>query len=343
MDIKMIHYYCVEENSHLLEALSNKLNIIVKSIFDDNIKNVLISIRNFNHIGMIVFDVKAFMKNTETEISDGLISLRTGYMGDLVVVANGYDENSLFIQKIRQSGIKHIIFADKKITDSLICIIEDKEEIPVDLEVVCKTEVKEKRGPPLIKTNKKIKIGVCGSLQRIGATHHAISITKYLCDNNQRACYIEANDHNEVKYFADWIDNVKIGKNYYEYNNIKMYCHSVTNSEMMSKPYNYYIYDFGELEEINFKSFNACNIKIIITGGKPWELMSYGKLYANNTGLSEVYTTMNFVPDSSKAELSQMFKETKLCFSEYSPDMFNTLNDEIYNKILEDYDKVNKE
>jgi hypothetical protein len=52
---------------------------------------------------------------------------------------------------------------------------------------------------------------------------------------------------------------------------------------------------------------------------------------------------MNFVTDSSKAELMQMFKETKLYFSEYSPDMFNTQNYEIYTKILEDYDKVNKE
>lgn len=342
MNIRMIHYYCFKENCNLTQELSKQFGIVVKSIFEDNIKNVIINVRNYNHIGMIVLDVKAFSKNTESEMSDGIISLRMGYSGKLIILADGYEENSAFIQKIRQGSIKYILLSSKQLDDSIISIIEEKEIIQSVLnETPEAVHEKLNKAPLQIKPNKNIKIGICGAISRIGTTHHSISLAKYLCDNNYKSCYIEANEHNDIKQFADWIDNVTFGKNYYEYNKMKMYLRTITQSELGIKDFYISIYDFGVLDETNSKAFLECDIKIIVTGSKPWELTSYGRLYAGNTGLKAVNTIMNFVPDSAKDELYKLFNETKLYFASYSPDMFSTQNDEIYNLILEGYNEAN--
>lgn len=186
-----------------------------------------------------------------------------------------------------------------------------------------------------IKVKQKVTVGICSSERHIGATTQAINMTKYLSElSNINVCYIENNRHNSIIQIYNTSN--KEEANYYEkagkieYQGIEMYLQSGI-SEIMNDKYDFLIFDFGSMQDMNdseVNNFLTKDIKFIVSGTKSWEL----------PGLFECFEkigndkNINFIFNFTKKEDRQFFRNNmgefkeNTMFSEYIDNPFVVAN-----------------
>ena len=119
-------------------------------------------------------------------------------------------------------------------------------------------------------------VAVIGSMHRIGTTTQALQIVKHLILSGFTACYIQLNSSNYVQsageFYTDAVvdDNIGLVK----YQNLEMYYRQELISDILSKNYNYYVYDFGNIQDMGFTlvQYLEKDIKIVVCGSKSNEL-----------------------------------------------------------------------
>lgn len=182
-----------------------------------------------------------------------------------------------------------------------------------------------------------IKIGIAGSMSRIGTTTQAIQLAQVLKEN-YKICYVE---RNEKKYLNDLLNlytTAKNKKDKIEYSGLEMYKNLPNLDNSLSK-YDFVISDFGNINTRTFeeKSFKEQDIKIIISGSKPNEIFKTQVLLERSM-YKDANFVFVFVPEEERVSIASLMRERrdKTYFSDIVLDPYKLENSskQLYTRIL---------
>lgn len=182
-----------------------------------------------------------------------------------------------------------------------------------------------------------IKIGIAGSMSRIGTTTQAIQLAQVLKEN-YKICYVE---RNEKKYLNDLVNlytTAKNKKDKIEYSGLEMYKNLLNLDNSLSK-YDFVISDFGNINTRTFeeKSFKEQDIKIIISGSKPNEIFKTQVLLERSM-YKDANFVFVFVPEEERVSIASLMREKrdKTYFSDIVLDPYKLENSskQLYTRIL---------
>jgi len=124
---------------------------------------------------------------------------------------------------------------------------------------------------------------------------------------------------------------------------IDMFLKPKNMSDILSNNFNFYIYDYGALDEITEEekmSFLTRDLKIVVTGNKSWEIPNLINCFQIIGEDINTYLVVNFAKDSEKENfrinLGEYWKE-RTTFSEYITDPFEVGNKYFFETILKPY------
>jgi hypothetical protein len=125
-----------------------------------------------------------------------------------------------------------------------------------------------------------VVIAVVGTMQRIGTTHTAISIAKYLMDNRHGVAVVELHNSNAFEYIKKSYDNVVEKKGMFSLAGIDFYPFDPTLavSDLTLDDYSYIILDMGTYTKCNIAEFRRAQERIVVSGVKDWELENLEEL-----------------------------------------------------------------
>ena len=356
----MVYYLTTPNNLVLLKELCETKAMGFE--YTTNIKDIKVfannEVKKLAHVRFFVIDLDC-LSNTDVEIRDSICGMkRLNDKARIIVVALGRRSDDNLICSLINNGISNIVLSkDKEIAKQEIekCMSESgrqKEEIKAESSPAFAEEekniipVKQPNTPKTIKKDMPIigksmvTIGVCGVEPHIGTTHHALAITSFLTGLNLKACYLEANVHGDMQKLMEIYEGSGsriCDDGGINWNGIMIY-HDYSILDVINTGYQFYIYDYGTCREITSKEFISNDIKILVSGSKPWEFFNYNKVIENIASIPEFYTVMNYSEPKQQNALSWYGLEETTFFAEYSPSPFEGKeNFEIYNKILNDY------
>ena len=273
----------------------------------------------------------------------------------IIVVALGRSTSDSLINALRERNVCKIVLSKDRIIaqreiESCLTETETKEEPvtkvfaetpvnPIAPSVKPRTVESVKRAIPAV-SKSMITIGVCGIEPHVGTTHHAMAITAFLTKQRKKACYLESNIHGDIQKMLDIYAGSKSSvrdDGSILWKGITIY-HNYSFLDVLGEGYQFYIYDYGACRDITSQEFVANDIKILVSGGKPWEFYNYNKVISSLGVIPELYTIMNFsVPKQQSMLFLDEYKE-QTYYAEYAPDILeDNANYGIYESILSRY------
>lgn len=280
----------------------------------------------------LIFDVEQYV-DPASELAEEILRIQRAKNCTVIIYAPGYDRESWIIQELIGRGIRFYIFSGN--------MAEARKELERCLagyyydEVTPETRNESEQRP---EKKNSIKIGVTGACGRIGTTTLALQFVKHLQFKGYRACYIEVNSTGFVlqheKAF-NVIHDEYLGKVSFE--NVDMYYKPENLLDVLKQDYDFFVYDFGTYTDTDFNktSFLEKDIRIFVMGSKAAE-MPYTNEVIRNEYYSEVEYVFNFISEREKPELLEYMEEKAdhTFFTVYSPDQFEYVQNDIFDRIL---------
>lgn len=324
-----------EERIVVIQRLQNEYNMT--SLFKEDLRAI-------NQINYLVLDLSAFTNSTNNdEILRNLDRLRGNYEFRIILIAPGYKRGNELLASCFNMGIYNLVTAqnDTQMYDQLkICLSNKGMNYAQASQYRIDILNNRQKNTGIIKTNyEKVKqdvsIGVLGITNHIGATTWAINLLHFLTTiPNVSACLIEANNHKDIKDIKDISEINTMGIEHYpttaeiKVGGMEMYYDISKIGEIVSQKYDFYIYDYGntqELSELDLASFLNKDIKFIIMGAKPWEYKYISRTF-NAIQLQEtqdnMYLIYNFVRQEDRKEIKSQMGSLNIYFNEYQPEPF---------------------
>lgn len=301
-------------------------------------------ILNSTQYDYIVIDVSNFIEHYKDQVSE-VEKIKKATNATIVIFAVGFDPQSALVLAMREIGVKFFILSSilgerkdefQRVIDNQPTVFLEPCYQENDLSEEAKPTI-----PPI--QNKKTIISIVGACKRIGTTTQAIQLVKYLMTKGYSVAYIEMNENHYVERLKTLYDvpqndeEKNIGRVVYQ--SVDLYYKKEKISEVLSAPYDYYIYDFGAYSDRNFNLINFLerDIKIVVGGAKPNEIDSVGD-FITKTLIHDISFIFSFCPASEHAEILELMQEKaeKTVFASYTPDpfLYSTQNDSSYQKIL---------
>ena len=165
----------------------------------------------------------------------------------------------------------------------------------------------------LKRTVNKILVGITGSQARIGCTHLGIVIANYLRRKGYMVALLEyvSEQQSERKVFDEIQEAYQeslIDDRYFALNGIDYYAR-VSNEELQQllsvKFYNFIIVDFGLYQNCDKLMYSKCDIRLLVSGAKPWETAHIGRVFKDTeqAALQQMSFVFNFVADSDREDI----------------------------------------
>lgn len=359
----MVYYITTPEHLGLMQKICEERKMNFE--FVTNIKDIKLfvntEIKKLEHIKFFVIDLDC-LDNTDKEIYDSICGMRYMTKAKILIVALGRTTGDSLVNALRERNVCKLILSKdeeqvQKEIESCLSGTETKEAAP---QKVFAEKTINPIAPPVkprtVESVKKvipaasksmITIGVCGIEPHVGTTHHAMTITAFLTKQGKKACYLESNIHGDIQKMLDIYAGSKNSvreDGSILWKGITIY-HNYSFLDVLGEGYQFYIYDYGACRDITSQEFAANDIKLLVSGGKPWEFYNYNKVI-NSIGLiPELYTIMNFsVPKQQSMLFLDEYKE-QTYYAEYAPDILeDKTNYHIYESILSRFlDKSVKE
>jgi len=183
-----------------------------------------------------------------------------------------------------------------------------------------------------------VVIAVVGTMQRIGTTHTAISIAKYLMDNRHGVAVVELHNSNTFEYIKKSYDNVVENKGMFSLAGIDFYPFdpTLTVSDLTLDDYDYIILDMGVYAKCNIAEFRRAQERIVVSGVKDWELEHLEELIdcEEKNFKNKYYFTFS---DNATFEFVKSSMDSLLCFkAPYNPQPFEESEEcaEVFNDML---------
>lgn len=352
----MVYYITTPEHLSLIKEVCEERKMNFDCV--TNIKDIKLfvntEVKKLEHIKFFVIDFDC-LDNTDKEIYDSICGMKYMTTAKVIVVALGRSTSDSLINALREMNVckivlsKDMVIAQREI-ESCLTETEAKEEpvtkvfaekpvSPIAPTVKPRTVDTIKRTIPAV-SKSMITIGVCGIEPHIGTTHHAMAITAFLTKQRKKACYLESNIHGDIQKMLDIYAGSKStvrDDGSILWKGITIY-HNYSFLDVLGEGYQFYIYDYGACRDITSQEFVANDIKILVSGGKPWEFYNYNKVINSLGVIPELYTIMNFsVPKQQSMLFLDEYKE-QTYYAEYAPDILeDTENYGIYESILSRY------
>lgn len=323
----MLIYISTLEKANIIEDVCQEKNIlvlkgIVKKNFDFFLYSNLQS--EFENVDYIVIEIDSLVTNSEEEIINGIKKLKMFHKMKIIVICNiEEDKNQKIISRlINELKIYNIITKteDKEINKELKNLIMNNAEY---------------KNISFLNIQEQKNIGVLGIKSGIGTTTQSIAITKFInfTTNSEQACYIERNQSEVFEDLKKYY-NLKEENNSITYKNVDMY---------KNKPrgYKYNIFDFGNIMQVqNINEFFKCDIKIIISGSKAWQMNDLFKTFEilEKVDKKEIYFIINATPEEEYKKIKKAMGKykTNTYFSKEIKNPFSESldNKEIYKEIF---------
>lgn len=359
----MVYYITAPEHLGLMQKICEERKMNFE--FVTNIKDIKLfvntEIKKLEHIKFFVIDLDC-LDNTDKEIYDSICGMRYMTKAKILIVALGRTTGDSLVNALRERNVCKLILSKdeeqvQKEIESCLSGTETKEAAP---QKVFAEKTINPIAPPVkprtVESVKKvipaasksmITIGVCGIEPHVGTTHHAMAITAFLTKQSKKACYLESNIHGDIQKMLDIYAGSKNSvreDGSILWKGITIY-HNYSFLDVLGESYQFYIYDYGACRDITSQEFAANDIKILVSGGKPWEFYNYNKVISSIGLIPELYTIMNFsVPKQQSMLFLDEYKE-QTYYAEYAPDILeDETNYHIYESILSRFlDKSVKE
>lgn len=300
-----------------------KISLLTRFINEYNLENFLQSeLKNLNNIEYLIIDYNAIKNNTkENDIVTALSRIRRMYDIRIIFILEGAMKGNILLGRLFNLGIYNIITATNNILfkEELQKTLTEKGmtfanavKYQLDKNVFAINNNTNVIKETYIKVKQVVTIGVCSTERHLGATTQAINMTKYLSELlNIKACYIENNNHNSIIEIYNTSNKEDV--TYYEntgkieYEGIEMFMKSNI-GEIMNNNYDFYIFDFGSMEEMtdnDINNFLTKDIKFIVSGTKSWELKNLFEAFEKIGNDKSV----NFIFNFTQKEKQNFFKD----------------------------------
>jgi hypothetical protein len=186
-----------------------------------------------------------------------------------------------------------------------------------------------------------ISVGVVGTQEHIGATHMAISVTKFLASAGFKAAYLEANTRRNLPLLARAYPTSVNEKNHLvQYRGVHMFF-DFKLSDVFALGYDVYVFDLGRFNEAEPVSFLTKDIRIVVGGVKAWEIPVYQPVFDAVAENRNVIFAMNFAPERDWDGVRRLMGGFETYFTDYGPDPFaEGANLHIYKKVFADFISV---
>ena len=263
---KLIYEVCKEngfENPQVLTGVESLKKFAVQEL------------RNLNNYKQIIIDI-ASTKETENEIVQAVVAIKSMYNIKIIIVALSFQEGNSLLAKLFNEGIYNFVNASTYFEQKeqfRNCLSKEGCQYKDAVRFRQKLDEGKKNKVIIKKEYKKLKqfvnIAVAGTEKHIGVTTQAILITMFLKSLNMNACYICATDKDEIKNI-ETLEGVAKRDGFYTYKGIDLYSNN-NKIDAMQYGYDFYIYDYGILNENTLDNFLSKEIKIIVGGTKAWE------------------------------------------------------------------------
>lgn len=334
------------DNSDLINQVCSTLKHDVQIMNGiTNIKRFAIcEMRNLNNYSNIIIDLTG-LSDTEEDVIKAVLALKLMYNIRITIIAIGYEHGNGLLSKLFNEGIYNFVISkDKREQEKELyeCIIgkgkqykdsikfRNIDKLSTKDNIVTKTEYK--------KAKQYITIAVAGTENHIGVTSQAIAITKFLNSLKLNACYIQANNKQDIETISAIFD-IETKDGFFNYNEIDLYTKNKTINEI-EYGYDFYIYDMGNFNEIaDINVFLDKDVKIIVSGTKAWEQDNLMNVLDKLEKQKDIKYIFNFTSEVKKSEIATNMKKlgVKAIFSNYMPDpFFMDINENEYKEILSD-------
>lgn len=170
-------------------------------------------------------------------------------------------------------------------------------------------------------SSQTIKIAVAGSQSRIGVTHLAFRISKYLLGQRMKCLYQEENSSQCVWSIKDRYEEVSIMEGVQIIEGIPMIARE-RNDKPKLEDYQFVIEDYGCLTEENLPQFLNSEVKLLILGAKDWELKFAEQVIHMTEEYKDIIYLFNYM-DGRQFQQIVNSMEGAYCYRiPYEPDPF---------------------
>ena len=313
--------YCQENNITIVTRFINEYN------FE---KFMQTELRNLNSIDYLIIDLQAIEKLTQ---EDEIVS-KIGKIFNLgiynIITATEENKYKEELEKVfSQEGMSFGNSIKYKLDNQIISINQTTKLVKENY----------------IRVKQTVSIGVVGTEKHIGATTLALNLAKYLSElTNIKTCYIENNNHNSIINLIDNKESIYVeNSDKITFKGLDMFLKPKNMSDILTNDYNFFIYDYGALNEISEEekmSFLTRDLKIVVSGNKIWEIPNLIKCFQIIGEDINTYLVFNFAKESEKEtfriSLGDFWKERAI-YSENVTDPFEVKNRYFFETILKPY------
>lgn len=319
------YIYISNEINPFIEEVcrENEISLLTRYINEYNLENFLQSeLKNLNNIEYLIIDYNAIKNNTkENDIVTALSRIRRMYEIRIIFIMEGAIKGNILLGRLFNLGIYNIVSATNDILfkEELRKTLTEKGmsfanavKYQLDKNIFAINNNTNVIKETFVKVKQVVTVGICSTERHLGATTQAINITKYLSELlNIKVCYIENNNHNSIIEIYNTVN--KEEAIYYEetgkieYEGIEMFMKSNI-GEIMNNNYDFYIFDFGSMDEMNdsdINNFLTKDIKFIVSGTKAWELRYLFEAF-EKIGNDK---SINFIFNFTEKEKRNFFKD----------------------------------
>lgn len=197
-----------------------------------------------------------------------------------------------------------------------------------------------------VKEHTKHLITVGGVIKRIGATHTVVSIGNYLLCNNHKVALIEMNDSKDFAYIENMYLDIEATIDYFTLNKIDYYPNIKRRKEkVIKKHYDFIILDLGILNSQEKEDeFNQGEFKLLLTGGKDWEIPKLEDFILEETNEDYIYL-FNYISEQQYTQLKKSMGNLISYRLPYNTNPFSTNSRQIntFKQIITTPDSLEKE
>lgn len=356
--------YVSELRPELLDDVCGRLYLITTKVRQSDLKKLVIgSAADFSHASCFVIDLSS-IKNPLEEVFEAIAAFKAMYAQTrIVVIADKEPQSSSLFSRLFDMGVYDIVknLENDSLKQCLTIGMTANDAASYRVEkpdLTSQSQKTEKQATHYtpeaadkaqrekyiianrdFKKHKQfISVAVCATEPHMGATHHALLITKFLCGVGFKACYLEANERRSIYFLArTYAVNANERKCLIQFEGVDMYF-DFKLAEVIGAGYDFYIFDLGSFDEIEATSFLTKDVKIIVGGTKAWEMPAYSPVFDAIEGSGDVSFILNFAPVPEMQNIRALMGDWQTHFSEYAPYPFaQGINRDIYAEIFKSY------
>lgn len=334
----MILYLSSNENINTIDFLSDEAGMVIKKLsgtFNLN-QFVLNDMRSFTHYGFLLLDYNA-LTDTDDEIIEAISAFKRMYSSRVVLIMDKDKRLESLIYRLLECDISNIVFnedVDELKKDVLKAVSDlgiSKRELQGKLSQVFDNI--DYRIDKYDFPRSNVKIGVAGTLSRVGTTTLALNLTSFLASVGARVCYVEANTNGHLMYM---FEGTELNEDGLLFNGVRYLTLDSSNYEM----FDFIIYDMGVLDSrIRHAMINNCNEAFVCTSYKSYEREGVRKTLL----LLDDNKYKMFLNHASESEQRALLEEHKNVnsFGYTANQLDSEVNRELWLEVLNGYIKSN--